>query len=262
MCCFSQPVELVADTSIFARASTDGLQFLVYSMRYAAPSELAMVLPLPVPPGPPEDAVRFISLQDYPRFFQDLANGFPQRDAALEDVFLGVTIGAPKTLKVHDVGDFEASFVPTMRDFDRLDERFRIGPDVWDRVPAYRDFGFAVFKLKRAPSGAEEVHPMAFEFPRRNADLLYFPTLHVHDRAVHPDADFDHVLYCQVEDGSPEWLAGWEKSFDRASQFVDVKRTQGVVADQLCWRLPLEGRRQNQDTLVGRTSQIPQAITA
>ena len=56
MCCFSKPVELVADTYIFAR-SDNGRQFLVYSMSYAAPSELAMVLPLPVPPDTPEDAV-------------------------------------------------------------------------------------------------------------------------------------------------------------------------------------------------------------
>ena len=33
---------------------------------------------------------------------------------------------APRqTLKVHAVGDFEASFVPTVGDFERLDERFR-----------------------------------------------------------------------------------------------------------------------------------------
>jgi hypothetical protein len=49
MCCFSQPVELVGDTNIFAR-SDNVRQFLVYSMSYAAPTDLAMVLPLPVPP--------------------------------------------------------------------------------------------------------------------------------------------------------------------------------------------------------------------
>ncbi|HEV2667833.1 MAG TPA: hypothetical protein VG324_23150, partial [Blastocatellia bacterium] len=78
MCCFSQPVELVADTNIFAR-SDNGRQFLVYSMSYAAPTDLAMILPLPVPPDPSEDAVRFINLQRYPTFFSDMRRGFPPR---------------------------------------------------------------------------------------------------------------------------------------------------------------------------------------
>ena len=60
MCRFSQPVELVADTSIFARSDI-GRQFLVYSMSHDAPFELAMALPLPVPADPSEDAVRFIN---------------------------------------------------------------------------------------------------------------------------------------------------------------------------------------------------------
>ena len=48
-------------------------------MSYAAAADLAMVLPLPVPPNPPEDAVRFINLQRYPSFFDDMARGFPTR---------------------------------------------------------------------------------------------------------------------------------------------------------------------------------------
>jgi hypothetical protein len=251
VCCFSQPVELVADTSIFARTSSDGRQFLVYSMRYAAASDLAMVLPLPVPPAPPDDAVRFINVQGYPDFFQDLANGYPQPQC-------GPSEGGP--LQIHDVGDFEASFVPRMQDFGRLDERFRIGREVWDRVPAYHDFGFAVFKLKKAPSLAKEVHPMAFEFPRRNPDLLYFPTLHVHDRTVSPHAVFDHVLYCQPEDPSSEWLADWWESYGPASQFMDVERSLGIVApDRPYWQLRLSGQLENTDTLIGKGGQIPQA---
>src|SRR5271155_3586385 len=130
---FSGPVEIVADTNIFAR-STNGRQFLVYGMSYAASVDLAMVLPLPVPPNPSEDAVRFINLERYPEFFEDLRGGFPplSQSRAAETL----PAGAPK-LRVHDVGDFEASFVPRIDDFSRLDERFRIPPDVWHRLPAY-----------------------------------------------------------------------------------------------------------------------------
>jgi len=57
MCCFSMPVRFVAGTTIFARPMADGSQPLVYSMAFAAAEELAMIPPIPVPPGSAEDAV-------------------------------------------------------------------------------------------------------------------------------------------------------------------------------------------------------------
>lgn len=276
MCCFSQPVELVADTNIFARSS-NGRQFLVYSMSYAAPTELAMVLPLPVPPTSSEDAVRFINLKSYPTFFDDMRRGFRPRMLFYRYVGAAAeSIDAPK-LHVHDVGDFEASFVPRIADFDRLDERFRMSPDVWDRLPAYRDYGFAVFKLKASATRGfagvrrkrfggsvrkpRRVHPMAFTFPRRNPELLYFPTLHVHDREVHPDAIFDHMLYCQPGVGMDDYLQAWERSDRPASGFMTIANAEGVVdPDDYCWRRPLEGRLGNEDTMVGRGGSIPSFV--
>jgi hypothetical protein len=273
MCCFSQPVELVSDTNIFARG-VNGRQYLVYSMRFAAAGDLAMVLPLPVPPRSPEDAVRFINLERYPAFFDDMARGFPRRWVA--SLGRGMTDSAspaaPK-LQVHEVGSFEASFVPRVEDFERLDERFRIPGDVWDRLPAYRDFGFAVFKLKgspqrsgifhrlrRRPPEPSKVHPMAFEFPRRNPDLLYFPTVHIHDRQVHPQAHFDHMLYCQPGHETEGSLEGWEESSGPAAAFMAAERTGGTVdPDRPCWRRPLEGYLENRDTLVGKEGSVPAA---
>jgi hypothetical protein len=81
------------------------------------------------------------------------------------------------------------------------------------------DFGFAVFKLKPA-ADPKEVHPLAFEFPRRN-DLLYFPTLHIHDGEIHPNAQFDHMLYCQPNHGMEECLSNWHRSSLVADQFMD-----------------------------------------
>jgi len=268
MCCFSQPVELVADTNIFAR-SDNGRQFLVYSMSYAAPSDLAMVLPLPVPPGPSEDAVRFINLQRYPTFFDDMRSGFPPPSyLSLGMPARARSHGAPR-LRVHDVGDFEASFVPRIADFDRLDERFRIPTDVWGRLPAYHNYGFAVFKLKAGASGLltdvkhkllggrdnkpRRVHPIGFTFPRRHSEIIYFPTVHVHDRQVHTDAMFDHMLYCQPDVASEKYLRQWERSPAKAAAFMDVRRSEGIVnANQYCWRLKLAGRLPNRDTLIGR----------
>src|SRR5215510_7361641 len=77
MCCFSKPVDVVADTNIFARESKDGRQFLVYSMKFKAGEDLAMILPIPTPKASAEDAVKFISLKKYEQFFDDLRAGFP-----------------------------------------------------------------------------------------------------------------------------------------------------------------------------------------
>lgn len=274
MCCFSQSVEIVADTNIFARSANDQ-QFLVYGMSYAAPSELAMALPLPVSPGSSEDAVRFINLQSYPTFFDDLRQGFQPMMSSLGRGAAAAALATPK-LHVHDVGDFEASFVPRIADFDRLDKRFRIPLDVWDQLPAYHDYGFAVFKLKASDSGwppgwlkgssrsykLRRVHPMAFAFPRRNPGLLYFPTVHVHDREVHPHATFDHTLYCQAGGSLEKYLhlQEWHRSRECASSFMDVVHSEGIVdADQYCWRLSLKGRLQNKDTLVGPGGVLPEA---
>jgi len=65
---------------------------------------------------------------------------------------------------------------------------------LFDAVPHYADYGFAVFQL--AP-GEVTVHPMAMTFPTRTPDKLFFPTVHVHDGRFHATAKFDHALYYQ-----------------------------------------------------------------
>ena len=256
MCCFSQPVELVSGTTIFARRR-NGRQVLVYSMRYRAEADLAMVLPLPVPPDAPDDAVTFINLRRYPEFFDDVRRGFPMRHSLYMSLMSASV--AIDTLKVHDVGSFEASFVPRTEDFERLDERFRIPARVWDDIPQYRDYGFAVFKLKATKArGGAPVHPMAFEFPQREAELLFFPTVHVHDRTVHPDALFDHTLYCQVTLDMYKHIGNWQRSTKVASAFVDIDRAQGMVdSNDHCWRRTLHGRLTNVDTWVGDGGSLP-----
>jgi hypothetical protein len=191
MCCFSQQVE-VSQTQIFARMGARGRQMLAYQMQFESLGSVAMVLPLPTPPNSPEDAVRFISLEEYPALFDDLFRIFhpPSR-----------SFGPPQAfgLAVHVVGDFIASFVPSLADFSRLDARFRMPAGTLDNIPELADWGFAVFQL-HATKGASKPHPMAFEFPTRDATRLFFPTLHVHDGTLHTDAEFDHTLYAQGVD--------------------------------------------------------------
>ncbi len=258
MCCFSRPIRHVSSTSIFARELAGGRQLLVYSMNFDADEELAMILPLPVPPGVDERAVEFIDLEGYARFFRDLERAFPPAVVALGRG-RGPLAAAPKSpprLTVHRVGRFEASFVPTRADFERLDPRFQLAPDVWDSLPQYRDYGFAVFKLRpsRRPLGRlfkrlrrQTAHPMAFSFPRRAPSTMFFPTVHVHDGTAPARADFDHTLYCQPGPAIAATV-GWERSTAAVGAFVDDRRARGVVDPAArCFRALLHGSRANRD---------------
>ena len=244
MCCFSQKVDVVADTNIFARASKDGRQFLVYSMRFKSADDLAMILPIPTPKNSPEDAVKFINLEKYEAFFADLREGFPvPRGKDKDDSPPKKELDKP--LVVVEVGKYEASFVPAVKDFARLDARFRLPAGVWDDLPQYKDFGFAVFKLKKPEKGEQQVHPMAFEFPRADKDVLFFPTVHIHDGSVPTKAKFDHSLFCQVGEDPP---AKWEESPGLADSFVKVKLALGIVDGSAhVYRKLMKGMFENKD---------------
>jgi hypothetical protein len=256
MCCFSGPVEAVSTTKIFARAGHQAQQFLIYAMQYQAESELAMILPLPTPPSPAEDAVHFLDLSAYPDIFADMERSFPvMRSRA--------AFGSPQAkaplLIVHSVGSFEASFVPTRQDFARLDDRFRLPDGVWDDLPTYAEYSFAVFKLK---SGAHSVHPMAFSFPRRNPDALFFPTVHIHQGVVEEKADFDHTLYWQSRPeattggrgSSPRWR-GQEQSIGPAGNFVRTADDHGIVdPDRPLFRQRVHGLYANEDIFLPEES--------
>jgi hypothetical protein len=249
MCCFTGSVNMVGNTRIFAR-SVEGRQYLVYAMHYASDADVAMVLPLPVALNADEDAVSFINLEAYPRFFDDMAKGFEPPAPPAGVVLLAGSSRGVRTLRVHDVGGFEASFVPRPDDFDRLDSRFRLPGDIWDQRPVCRDYGFAVFTLKPAHSPMN-VHPMALSFPQRDPARLFFPTVHVHDGAVHAEADFAHTLYCQPADPVTDRIF-WQRSYRVAADFIDGERASSIVdAAAPCWRTELTGSLENVDTWLG-----------
>lgn len=247
-------VPFVGATKIFARHTTAARQVLAYSMDIELDEELAMVLPLPVPARSREDAVEFIDLEGYERFFVDLDAAFPEVFQGAKSRSLGFRSFAepPPKLAVHDVGMFEASFVPTRADFARLDERFRFPEGIWDALPAYADWGFAVFQLKPKKGffgrrKRQSIHPMAFSFPTREPDALYFPLLHIHDGHVGEYAAFDHMLYCQAS-GVLASTIGWFESNAPLSQHVDVARARQIVDVQKNgFKLPLSGSLPNED---------------
>jgi hypothetical protein len=258
MCCFSRPVKLVSGTRIFARGLADGTQALVYQMTVGLDGDLAMILPLPVPPGTPEDAVRFVDLSGYPRFFDDAERGFPAPMSKSNPLTRAASRSPERPrLRVHRVGDFDASFVPSPADLDRLDPRFRLPSTTFEAIPVYRDWGFAVFKLheKRGWFGRvvrkpQTFHPMAFVFPRRDPKALFFPTVHVHDGAVHSEAKFDHALYAQL-DRELAPLCTWQRSDERAGAFMRAADTAGIVdAEAPLYRVLYNGAGANRDVVL------------
>jgi len=226
MCCFSRPVESVHDTKIFARGLPGESQQIVYSMGLQTAHDVAMVLPIPAKRGAGEKAVRFIDLQHYPDFFGDLERGFPRpsiRRAATDSRQGEKTLNE---LAVVRVGTFDASFVPTTKDFARLDERFRLPKNTWKAMPRYRNYSFVVFKFRK---GNQEIHPMAFEFPRSYPNRIFFPTVHIHDGTLEKEAAFDHLLYCQLPADDVMMLHGWRESPQPAGMFMDRKKSSGVI---------------------------------
>ncbi len=258
MCCFAQPVLSVSGTQLFARVSGQGRQWLVYQMEYESAVPNAMILPLPVALPAREDSVRFVSLEKYEDFFVDLDRAFPQPPPPAE-WFAGdkVSAMAPgRALEVHQVGDYVASFVPTVADFSRLDPQFVIPRSTWDLIPDYADYGFAVFQLKALKAKA---HPMAFEFATRWPDQLFFPTVHIHDGEVHDEEDFDHVIYLQHPEfdrvvgpyelpWTKDATTGLVRSKSRAGDWCQTQLTSGIVEpDLLLHRVELHGQLMNED---------------
>lgn len=261
----------VGGTNIFARGRGDR-QVLAYGMNVAAQAPLAMVLPLPVPANSAEDSVRFVDLQAYPEFFVDLNECFPAVPVPQGRGGRGVVpLEREAALVVHEVGDFEASFVPTLADVDRLDPRFCVPSALWENLPQYADWGFAVFQLKniatppatglkrwlgRSPSPSPKtVHPMALDFPRRHLDRVFFPTIHLHDDTVHAEDDYDHLLFWQADATQtsvldPETSTGFGAiiSEGRVGDTVDIARTADLIdGEEPLHRRRLKGRLPNRD---------------
>lgn len=258
MCIFSRPVISVANTQIFARRTGRGTQFLAYQMNYESRDENAMILPVPVRAPVGESSLRFIDLEGYPELFRDLDLGFPFRQPVSIGCSMASEYKSEVALEVFKVGNYIASFVPTVADFDRLSEQFRLPAATWNSLPRYKDFGFAVFQLA---TGNLKPHPMAFEFESAGASI-FFPTLHIHDGAIHDEEDFDHVLYMQHA-GLDSRVFGYRnsevcdattgliRSENEAKHFCKLDRAKGMIdGNLLVHRQILRGQKPNQDTEV------------
>ncbi|WP_068265178.1 hypothetical protein [Rubripirellula obstinata] len=209
-------------------------------MNYESSNQNAMILPLPVKQPSDGESLRFINLKDYDAFFDDLADGFPFSSPPSIGCSAPFDPASRHDLEVFEVGNYIASFVPTLPDFDLLDSRFKLPNEIWESIPEYQNFGFAVFQLA---AGSLKPHPMAFEFQSVASDL-FFPTIHIHDGKIHESEKFDHILYVQhagldskvfgyensnVEDKS----TGLIRSKYVASRFCDIDKSAGLIDGNL-----------------------------
>ncbi len=241
----------VARTRIFARPTQGNRQVVIYQMQFEADEALAMILPIPFQSGADPKELKFFNFSSYPKFFADFRSGFPEIGRGLTaDTarrYGSIPAPAPK-LEVFPVGSFEASFVPTLADFERLDERFRIDAAIWRKLPGYDRMAFVVFKLK---PGRQEVHPMGFAFPREDPNRLFFPTVHIHDGAIHFREEFDHDLYVQGNDERSAAVVGWIESTGLASQFMQYDRTGEILhAHAHAYWSQIRGSHKNEDIYV------------
>ncbi|MFO0547020.1 MAG: hypothetical protein U0271_01465 [Polyangiaceae bacterium] len=258
MCLFSRPVPFVSKTNIYAREAPGVGQHLAYSMTFTVAESLAMILPLPVAPGSGDSAVSFTDLSGYPELFADLQKGFPEETPLNRGghVWSGGGAASPQPLPVVNMGSFEASFVPTMNDFTRLDERFRIPAETLVALGDYGSYGFAVIKLR--PGAEQRLHPIALTFPRADPTTLYFPTTHLHDGKVRERAEFDHSLFCQrvarPMAGIPASVAPegpWRRSSLPLRSFARPMRAQGLLDGEApCLRRVVRGTHPNHDIFV------------
>ena len=72
MCIFTGAITSVSATRILARMMASDRQVLVYDARLRTDADVAMILPVPVPSGAGEDAVRFIALDGYHELLDDV----------------------------------------------------------------------------------------------------------------------------------------------------------------------------------------------
>jgi len=249
MCCFTGHVSDVSRTNIFARVN-GSVEYLVYEMTFTSDEPTAMILPIPIALGATEDTVEFVALDTYADFFRDLEAHFEQVRSNLHTM---AVVEPRASLKVQAVGAFEASFVPSVDQLDRLDARFRLPRQIWTQLPAYESFGFVVFKFRTGQRA--RAHPMAFSFPTRDPATLFFPTAHIHDGTIHEKADFDHVFYTQNEPSpSPDFAwpgTFWMPSGQAARHYLRVGRTRDLVdADAPCFQAFLMRTWTNEDIVV------------
>lgn len=199
MCIINEPAE-VNETQLFVAPHSNGLdQITVYANKVKTNSNNnMMLLPVPYP-----DTVKFIDLQNYQSIFNDLERPF------VNNQYNGVTtysIPESNILKIHNIGSYMATLVPTHKDLDRINPLIFgiVQPNIKSLLnEKYSNlsapFGYIICKLRSGQ--AIKYHPFAYRHKmtqnKTGNKILFIPTRHEHghDHSKFNEADWDHAIY-------------------------------------------------------------------
>lgn len=247
MCIFTEDINTVHDTRIFARQDGNK-QSIVYDMYLDSNNDTAMVLPIPIPliNRYDPDAVEFIDLSNCSNFFDDIEELFPKRVSA-SSITTDFMDGGDKIIEVKSIGAYEASYVPSAMDFKRLDPRFRLKDRFFKQASEYLNYSFVVFKLKPCKS---KVHPIAFWFPKENDGKLFYPTKHMHNGVIKDNEYFSHILYGQASNVSSnvEYASSSDSTFVLSLLSKISELSLGIVSrDETLFKKDVYGEHNNSD---------------
>lgn len=249
MCIFASSVADVAGTSILvARAGTSQLTVYQMTVELERGRPNAMILPVP---GQVESLV---DLSAVPTLFSDLSELFAESSRGLK--FLSNDAVAAGTLKVHDVGDYKVSIVPSVKDLTRLDLNiFELSPRTRSICKVYykTGFSFVVAVLRRGGT----IHPLGYTHPLLPGGL-FVPTRHEHGEAGPPGSlpVWDHEIYFQGPARAPSRpIRSGPETYRQATAgptLLELRRAAPVLKPYLRFEEPVSrlsyyGRYENRD---------------
>lgn len=273
---FDRSMTYRARTSLFARRVSVTHQVLVFA-EVGPDSEgerPIIVLPLPVPASAQASDVRFLDLSTSPGFFDQLDRAFPPEEY-LPRTSQGPGGGsaggsAPSDGPRPPAGAYAAHYVASAAELTALGTAKSDPVDLGAIAARYPQHGFAIFELDPKPRSwlarltstlaGRGRAPVGLEFPSRDPERLYFPSLHLASVDISRPLPYDHAYYIQADD--PRSGAAWDNdvlSRGPRPAWEDFRRSRGQVEanarlsdgrplldpSRLCFRAHLRGDLQN-----------------
>lgn len=179
MCIFAGSVERVSKTQIIVAPLSDGRQFTAYSNSVVSrSSKNAMILPVPA------GKVEFVNLDGVMDLMKACEALFPRRPedmvAAAGNFSFGAGFGSKNVLPTEKVGGYTCSVVPSLDDFDRIDQNVFVLPKNTAELlkKTYPEgYSFIVCQFGQKVSA----HPIAYTHVMHSSGKLFIPTFHGHD---------------------------------------------------------------------------------
>lgn len=215
---FLGPVKSFSAVKMFARDGEGGRQYLIFGAEVDAGEKAVAVLPLPVAPRTTEEDVRFFDFEAYPNFFLDLDTGFPGGIAEPRPPGSAQQQAGQPQPDPPPVATMKRRYFPDRAAWAESEEFAFESNGMFDAGKQYADYGFVVCLI---PAGRQRLTPLAFDFPRKKPNGLFFPL------AAEGKQGASAQLYAQPSPGST--LREWAESKRPANFYVQTRRTSNVI---------------------------------